>query len=369
MVYEVAYRERLNRWTTLLRLPLLVPVMLFDFLVQYVFWAALFTGWTTVGLRKKYPAWLFSAAGGALAFQARYHAYGQLLTDRFPSFDREASPVVLTYDDPPNGRLSRWRVFFWKFFLLFPHFLVLQFLFLAVVVVTFFAWLAILFTGQYPRGMFGFVTGVNRWYFRVMGYFASFNDRFPPFSLSPAAGPGKGTAVVVCGVLGLFFGGGCIGLVTTGAILASQPNEASVDYAALQRGAPGAAYTQRYGIGETRPHVLILRAVTDPETELAASLETPANARVVVFEVQVERTGSGSDTIDRDFASLRYRDGNDSRSSSAALILVAGLPAPRNLTSRSTSMRVVFIVPVSATPTRLTLHPPWVSNRLEINFK
>jgi hypothetical protein len=44
-----------------------------------------------------------------------------------------------------------------------PHFLVLIFLWIAVLVVTFIAWLAILFSGRYPRGMFGFVEGVVRW--------------------------------------------------------------------------------------------------------------------------------------------------------------------------------------------------------------
>ena len=57
-------------------------------------------------------------------------------------------------------------------------------------VVTFIAWWAILATGRYPRGLFGFVTGVQRWQFRMAGYFASYNDRFPPYSLSEESGPG-----------------------------------------------------------------------------------------------------------------------------------------------------------------------------------
>jgi len=32
------------------------------------------------------------------------------------------------------------------------------------------AWSAILFTGAYPRGLFGFVEGVLRWHNRVTGY-------------------------------------------------------------------------------------------------------------------------------------------------------------------------------------------------------
>ena len=60
----------------------------------------------------------------------------------------------------------------------------LFFLGIAVVVVTIIAWFAILFTGQYPRGMFTFVVGVGRWGYRVSAYaFLLTTDQYPPFSL------------------------------------------------------------------------------------------------------------------------------------------------------------------------------------------
>ena len=73
---------------------------------------------------------------------------------------------------------------FWKFVLLIPHFIVLWFLMLAVFAVTVIAWFGILFTGNYPRGLFQFVVGIQRWYWRTAGYLMSFNDRFPPYALS-----------------------------------------------------------------------------------------------------------------------------------------------------------------------------------------
>ena len=48
----------------------------------------------------------------------------------------------------------------------------------------FVAWLAILVTGQYPRGIFDFVVGILRWYLRVAAYaLLLVTDRYPPFSL------------------------------------------------------------------------------------------------------------------------------------------------------------------------------------------
>ena len=45
-------------------------------------------------------------------------------------------------------------------------------------------WFAILVTGRYPRGLFGFVEGVIRWNDRVIGYALTLvTDEYPPFRL------------------------------------------------------------------------------------------------------------------------------------------------------------------------------------------
>ncbi|HET7738442.1 MAG TPA: DUF4389 domain-containing protein, partial [Tepidiformaceae bacterium] len=206
MWFDVTYPERLSRLSTLFRGVLLIPLFLFATVLGYLGQGALSAGWIAVVLKKKYPSWLFDSATGYLAWTARVAAYATLLTDRFPSFDAGTSPVALEYERPADGSLSRWKVFLWKALLLIPHLILLSFVWFALFVVVVIAWFAILLTANYPRGLFGFVTGILRWYYRVIGYFASFTDRFPPFALSPEAGAASRSSQVVSAVLGSITG-------------------------------------------------------------------------------------------------------------------------------------------------------------------
>jgi hypothetical protein len=75
-----------------------------------------------------------------------------------------------------------------KWLLAIPHFFVLTFLGIGAAFVLFIAFFAVLFTGSWPRGMFDFVVGVQRWAVRVYAYVGLMTDEYPPFSLGEEPG-------------------------------------------------------------------------------------------------------------------------------------------------------------------------------------
>jgi hypothetical protein len=135
--------------------------------------------------RQKYPRWWFDWNLNLMRFTNRIGVYLVLMNDRYPSTDEQQSVQLdFPYPDVPR-ELGRGMPLV-KWLLAIPHYIVLFFLSIGVLIAAIIAWFAILFTGRYPRGLFDYVEGVIRWHNRVYGYaFALVTDQYPPFRLRP----------------------------------------------------------------------------------------------------------------------------------------------------------------------------------------
>ena len=179
---KIEFSEKSNKLTALFRLVLIIPIILTLALIApaEAFSIAIAL---MILFREKYPKWWFDWNIGITKFIYRIAAYGLLLRDEYPSTDEDqAIQVDLPYPDVKKD-LNKWKPLV-KWILVIPHFIVLVFMFIAVVFCTIFAWFAILFTERYPRGIFDFVEGFLRWSLRVNAYaFLLTTDQYPPFKL------------------------------------------------------------------------------------------------------------------------------------------------------------------------------------------
>ena len=195
---------RLSRWLWLVKWLLVIPhaivlafawIALF-FLTVFAFFAILITG--------RYPRSVLDFNLGVLRWTWRvgFYSYSALGTDRYPPFSLADDPdYPARLDLEPPQSLSRGLVLVKWWLLAIPQYIVVG-IFAGgawagvnaandngawiyggglIGVLVFIAAIVLLFTGSYPRAIFDFVMGMNRWCFRVAAYVLLMTDKYPPF--------------------------------------------------------------------------------------------------------------------------------------------------------------------------------------------
>jgi hypothetical protein len=209
----------LSRGLWLVKWLLAIP----HFVVLVFLWIAMFAS-TAIAMfaivfTRRYPRSLFEFNVGVLRWSWRvgFYSYNALGTDRYPPFtlqDVPDYPARLEVEYPHE--LSRGLALVKWWLLAIPHYLIIA-VFLdtgwtvwgvhdgwgalsfggLITLLVLIAGVVLLFTARYPRPIYDFVLGMNRWVFRVAAYALLMTDRYPPFRLDtggPEPTPGRASA-------------------------------------------------------------------------------------------------------------------------------------------------------------------------------
>jgi Domain of unknown function (DUF4389) len=199
--------QELSRWLWLVKWLLAIPHYIvlaflwiaFVVLTVVAFFGILFTG--------RYPKGIFEFNVGVLRWTWRvaFYSYAALGTDRYPPFTLGPAPdYPATLDVAYPEALSRGLVLVKWWLLAIPQYVIVG-IFLGggsyaasraenwtwrlgfegglIGVLVLFAGVALLFTTRYPRGIFDFALGLDRWVARVAAYAGLMTDAYPPFRL------------------------------------------------------------------------------------------------------------------------------------------------------------------------------------------
>jgi hypothetical protein len=140
---------------------------------------------TAVLVKQKGPERFFAEDQSRLTDLVRWiigiYSYFAYLTDTI-SLDFERSGISFDVDQSgsPTPRSALWRIGASM-----PNVIVFGVFGIAALGVWVIASLSIVLTGTYPRVLYGYQRGINRWQARLFSYHTSLVDDYPPFVLSP----------------------------------------------------------------------------------------------------------------------------------------------------------------------------------------
>lgn len=358
--------EQLSKLSTLFRLVLIIPVVLFLAVLSggggsytrpggageaLAIGGGAFGGLVGAYLISAFArggrpvGWLGSVLVAIQRFQLRAYTYILLLTDKYPAFEGE---WYAQFEAERPERISRRQMVIWKTLTAIPHFVVLAALGFAVAVCEVIAWFAILFTGRFPQGMRDFVVGWLRWQARVTAYVISLRDEFPPYSLSHTAGPGTKQAKLWSGIGGIAIVLALGGVAAAAFIALTSSESAHVSYARLTQGRA----TESIEIENVQ---LTLRIVDDNYDFPDNLLIPDDDSRLVFLEASISNGGVRGLDIDLDDFELRDYFGDKER---PQFVSVGGVAPPAVLeVDELTLVVIVFEVEGRDYPTEFRYDP------------
>jgi hypothetical protein len=184
--YQLENRDKKTVfWRGILALPVVIFISAFTemtnwgwtsgFLLLPTLLAIVFTG--------KYPSYVLNFNHALLELHTRVTAYVLLLTDDYPSIERNPKIAILLPDVDGGKKLGRILQIFKVIFAI-PLVIVGLIYAAGAIFVTFIAWINTWSTGTYPRWALDYILGTIAFWNRLYGYaILLVTDEYPRFSL------------------------------------------------------------------------------------------------------------------------------------------------------------------------------------------
>lgn len=133
--------------------------------------------------REVYPSYVLTINHALMELSTRVTSYLLLLTDEYPSIERNPNIAVIFPDIEGGKKLNQWLPLV-KWFLAIPLYLVGIVYAALSLVLSIYAWVVTSFTGNYPESVAKVVLGTIDFWNRVYGYaIVLVSDEYPSFSI------------------------------------------------------------------------------------------------------------------------------------------------------------------------------------------
>ena len=169
---SIDFPEKRNRWTTLFRAILAIPLLFYSVFYGIAAMIAVIMAWFALVITARYPDDLYGFVSGYVRFYIRIGAYILLLVDAYPPFNGDEAPDYPVQVSIPERqeKYSRLKAFF-RFIYILPAVILTYVLMIVLVILDVLAWICAVMFARVPAFIEKYMRFAWGWVLKVQGLY------------------------------------------------------------------------------------------------------------------------------------------------------------------------------------------------------